>query len=282
MKDTLSVIIPNYNKGKYIEKCIRSVLGQSLQPDEIIVVDDCSTDDSLQTVTAIAEQNELVKVIPLRTNKGVSHARNIGLKAAQSQFVTFLDSDDYYENQDKLKNEMNLIREKGEDIIAYSKLVLVKEDSSPYSNTTFSDKEYPTNNIFGKMLTGRFKFEVCPRDYCVKRHILLEAEGYNERRDLYEDLELIIKLSQKHFFFCTYEYGTAHRQVADGLSQRDIKSHAEAREEIFREFTDKLPTYRKILYNILWAGGKLKKKGSEFFWKCADRAIDGLHLRKKH
>ena len=76
----ISIIIPNYNKEKYIEKCVNSVLEQSYMPKEIIIVDDCSTDNSRRIIEKLAKENETIKLICPKTNGGVSKARNLGLK----------------------------------------------------------------------------------------------------------------------------------------------------------------------------------------------------------
>ena len=63
----ISIIIPNYNKEKYIEKCVDSVLKQSYMPKEIIIVDDCSTDNSRRTIEKLAKKNETIKLIYPKT-----------------------------------------------------------------------------------------------------------------------------------------------------------------------------------------------------------------------
>ncbi len=98
---SLTVIIPNYNNEKYIGKCIKSVLSQSLLPDEIIIVDDCSTDSSKQIIKEFAENNARIKPFFLEENGGVSHARNYGIKRSEGEYITFLDADDYYCNKKK-------------------------------------------------------------------------------------------------------------------------------------------------------------------------------------
>ena len=63
----ISIIIPNYNKEKYIEKCVNSVLEQSYMPKEIIIVDDCSTDNSRRIIEKLAKENETIKLICPKT-----------------------------------------------------------------------------------------------------------------------------------------------------------------------------------------------------------------------
>ena len=90
---TLSIIVPVYNAEKYIDQCIESVLTQSFTDFELILVNDGSTDSSLERCYAW-DSDERVKVF-FTENRGVSHARNYGLKNAIGKWILFLDSDDY-------------------------------------------------------------------------------------------------------------------------------------------------------------------------------------------
>ena len=90
-----SVIIPFYNREKYLGKAVESVLNQSYADWELILVDDGSTDDSLRIANSFADSR--VKVISNSTNSGNAVARNTGWKSANYPWVAYLDSDDWYE-----------------------------------------------------------------------------------------------------------------------------------------------------------------------------------------
>lgn len=90
----VSVIIPVYNNEKFVEKCVRSVMGQSFGDLEIIVVDDGSTDQSGSILKRLAKEDKRIRLIT-QENKGVSEARNLGLDAAMGRYLTFVDGDDY-------------------------------------------------------------------------------------------------------------------------------------------------------------------------------------------
>lgn len=93
----ISVIVPVYNVEKYIRKCIESVLNQTFQDFELILVDDGTKDKSGEICDAYAQKDPRIKVIH-QENKGLSGARNTGLKKAEGEFLAFIDSDDFILN----------------------------------------------------------------------------------------------------------------------------------------------------------------------------------------
>ena len=93
----VSVIIPVYNSEKYLRQCLDSVINQTLKDIEIICINDGSTDDSLQILEEYAKKDSRIKVINQK-NKGVSTARNVGMQNSTAEFVTFIDDDDFIDN----------------------------------------------------------------------------------------------------------------------------------------------------------------------------------------
>lgn len=106
---TVSVVIPTFNRESFISKCVESVMCQTRQPDEIIVVDDGSVDNTWNILKKIGFTNDEYMQTPYRyiyqKNKGVSSARNIGIKTSNFEYVALLDSDDLW-NKDKLEKQL--------------------------------------------------------------------------------------------------------------------------------------------------------------------------------
>lgn len=88
----VSIIITNYNYGKYLSRCIRSCLNQKNCDVEVIVVDDCSTDNSMEVLSNFEGK---IKVLKTEKNSGVAIASNLGIKSSKGQFVIRVDADDY-------------------------------------------------------------------------------------------------------------------------------------------------------------------------------------------
>lgn len=91
----VSVIIPVYNVGNYLDRCLKSVLGQTEKNIEILCIDDCSTDNSLSILKNYAKTDERLHIFKNQHNHGQAYSRNIGLDAAKGEYITFVDSDDY-------------------------------------------------------------------------------------------------------------------------------------------------------------------------------------------
>ncbi len=236
---SLSVVIPNYNNEKFIRKCLDSVLSQTLQPTEIIVVDDCSKDNSVAIIKEYESKHPHIKGIYLEQNGGVSHARNTGILAATSEYVTTLDADDFYFNNQKLENEMNLLREKGGNVLTYSKIVYCDEEDNIIRYLNYKKSEYFEGNLFDSLLKEKIT-KTLMRDCCFPRKAVIDSGMYDEQSSLYEDYDLLIRLAKIIPFYCTYEYGTAYRQKNFGLSQRPIEECKKAKKIIIEKYFSEL------------------------------------------
>lgn len=93
-KFILSVVVPVYNTGRYLERCLSSLINQTLENIEIVVVNDGSTDDSLSIIEYFSRDYKNIKVITTR-NAGISAARRLGIENATSEYICFVDSDDF-------------------------------------------------------------------------------------------------------------------------------------------------------------------------------------------
>ena len=116
-KFELSIIIPCYNVEKYIDECINSVLEQDVNSYEILLINDGSTDNTLNILESY-RKNSKIKVIN-QQNGGLSKARNIGLLNAKGEYILFLDSDDFIEKK-SLNKILEFIKKNSLDILAFN------------------------------------------------------------------------------------------------------------------------------------------------------------------
>lgn len=108
--DLISVIIPIYNGEKYIENCLNSIINQSYTNLEIIVLNDGSTDNTLEILNEFKKKDKRIKVID-KKNTGVSHTRNVGISTAIGKYLTFIDIDDWVEKDFIEELHKSIVRE---------------------------------------------------------------------------------------------------------------------------------------------------------------------------
>ena len=127
----ISIIMPAYNSSKTIEESIKSVINQSYKDWELVIVDDCSKDGTVDLVNKIKEKHEDLNIKLYRNpeNKGVAFSRNFGVKMAEGNIIAFLDSDDLW-TRDKLEKQMKLME------------ILQNFDDKPLTDSVYNDDVY--------------------------------------------------------------------------------------------------------------------------------------------
>jgi glycosyltransferase involved in cell wall biosynthesis len=238
----LSVIVANYNNELYIRECLDSILNQTFKNLEIIVSDDASTDNSPSTIKEYeGKYPGVLKGIFCPVNRGVAQNRHEAILQAKSEYITTLDSDDYYYDLRKLEKEMELIfhyKEKtGKDIIAYSNFALVHEDKS-----LIYFQGNPENIKEGKILNDIITRScMIPRDFIVKKEAYFEMGGFDSRFPIYEDWDLKIRLAAKYEFYYTGINGTAYRRHGTGLSSIPISKNIKWLKKVFKKNLKLIP-----------------------------------------
>ncbi|MCC5656998.1 glycosyltransferase [Nostoc sp. XA010] len=144
MNPKVSVIIPAYNTEAYLAKAIESVLEQTLTDIEVIIVDDASSDKTVEVAKSFTDPR--LKVIVNQQNLGAAAARNRALRAAQGEWIAVLDSDDWYAPE-RLSKLVSLANEKNADMIADDLYLINDGETSPWS-TLIQESEQSIDKIF--------------------------------------------------------------------------------------------------------------------------------------
>lgn len=178
----VSIVMPAYNASQYIETTIDSVLNQTESDWELIVVDDCSTDDTRDRVRAIASSDTRVRLIELERNfGGPAGPRNVGVKAATSELVAFLDSDDIW-HPEKLSTQLATVKNTDSAFVC-SAMIDFSDDADirpvPIGHTTSTAVTYWKQSIRAQIPTS---------SVLVSKRLLLqvpfeEAPGYKAVED---------------------------------------------------------------------------------------------------
>ncbi|OUT08551.1 glycosyltransferase family 2 protein [Campylobacter concisus] len=124
---SVTIIMPSYNSEKFIVESVESVLAQTYSNWELIIVDDCSPDDSNKIITKYVDNDSRIKLIKLQKNSGPAVARNTAIEAANGRYIAFLDSDDVW-LPNKLETQINFMHD-NDLAFTYSSYRLVGEDN---------------------------------------------------------------------------------------------------------------------------------------------------------
>ena len=145
----ISIITPNYNCEKFIGQTIDSVIAQNYDNWEMIIIDDCSTDKSIDIIEMYVKKEKRIKLIKLDTNSGVSKARNIGFQSANGDYIAFLDSDDYWD-KNKLQEQINFMQN-GDIVLSYTSYMKIDEKGKKIGKV-----KVPESVDYKKMLKSNF------------------------------------------------------------------------------------------------------------------------------
>lgn len=194
----VSVVIPTYNRGYCVAACIDSVLAQTLDDFEIIVVDDASGDDTAARVAAIGDPR--ITYLALASNQGGAVARNTGIRRARGEFVAFLDSDDLW-LPDKLAKQVDGLRARGPECgLSYTWLACVDDDGVE----TLRIHPDIDGFCFEQMLVSNFIGSFS--NLVVRRDLLVAAGGLDEDFRSCQDWDLFIRLCRHSSVHCQREY----------------------------------------------------------------------------
>ncbi|HEX3008562.1 MAG TPA: glycosyltransferase family 2 protein [Bacteroidales bacterium] len=194
MKEPLvSVIIPTYNREHLIVKAIDSVMKQTFQDFEILIIDDASTDNTIQVLKNL--NNPKVQYYQLEKNGGQCIARNYGIKRAKGKYIAFLDSDDEWLPH-KLEKQIECFSKGPKNLgsvysYSYSKDMIK-------NRTTLIQGNYYRGNIYNKLIQG-----FCPPTpslFMIKKEALEKVNYFDEKLITFVDLDLHIRIAKNYLF----------------------------------------------------------------------------------
>lgn len=194
MNDLVSVILPTYNRAHTLLRAANSVLNQTYKNFELIIIDDCSTDNTEEVVKNI--HDERIVYIRQFSNKGAAAARNTGIKIAKGDYVAFQDSDDEW-LPEKLEKQMNVFKSVSLEVgVVYTGFWRIEKGKKIYIPATKTTKKEV--DIHNKLLKGNF---ITTQVAVVKKECFKKLGGFDERLPRLQDWELWIRISEHYGFY---------------------------------------------------------------------------------
>lgn len=178
-KELISIILPVYNGEKYLSQSIESCLNQTFKNFELIIVNDCSTDNTLSIANQYAQNDDRIKIINNLENKKLPASLNIGHNEAKGDFITWTSDDNFYE-LDALEKLLKSLLENQADIV-YSNIFLIDNLGNRIREVKLLGIE---NLIFGNVIGSCFLY---------RRNVFEKNNGYNETLFLLEDYDFWLR-----------------------------------------------------------------------------------------
>ena len=242
----ISIIIPNFNCEKFISQTIESVLGQTYDNWKMIIVDDCSTDNSVSIIEKYANTDKRIHLIKLGKNSGVPNARNIGLQNAKGEYIAFLDSDDYWD-KNKIQEQISFMQNR-DIILSYTSYIKIDE-----KDKKIGEVKVPESVDYEMMLKS---------NYIACSSAMVKKDTLNGL--LFPPL----RLQQDHAFWLSIlkdgikAYGIREPLLHYRVRKRSLSSNkfiaVQYKWKLYREI-EKLPLYKSIWYFLNYAYLGFKK-----------------------
>jgi glycosyltransferase involved in cell wall biosynthesis len=247
----VSVIIPTHNRAHVIQRALHSVLHQTYENLEVIVVDDASTDNTAEIIHSLDDK----RIIFLRqeTCQGAAAARNAGIHHATGEYIAFQDSDDEWLNQ-KLEKQMAVMLHSSDAVgVVYSGFLRFEDKSAKY----FPSKQVKpkSGSILRPLLSGNF---VTTQAVVIRKECLLKSGLFDEQLPRLQDWELFLRLAKFYEFVCVDEplliaFHSRQSITADSsLFQTALKILLEKHENKFRAYPKVLAKHYVMLSLLMF------------------------------
>jgi len=239
-KEKVSIIVPMYNAEKFIGKAIETVLSQTYENWEMLIMNDVSTDNSLAVVNEFAKNDDRIKVVNTEKNMGVVKGRNHLIDLARGKYIAFLDADDYWHSE-KLEKQIQFMKEKNASI-SCTEYTRVRENGEKINEVVIKSKISYTdmlkNNYLG-CLTVMYDVEKVGKRYFKE---LEKNEDYVLWLEIVKDVKIIYGLKEN----------LAYYRVLDNSRSSNKAKTAKVRWEIYRK-VEKLSLLKSIYYFLHYA-----------------------------
>lgn len=227
----VSVIIPAYNCEKTIVEAVESVLKQTYRDFELLIIEDCSKDNTVAVIEDLAKKDDRIKLLLNEKNSGASYSRNRGVKEAKGKWIAFLDSDDMW-TPDKLEKQLQLAEKNSEGVLFYTASAFMNEEGKRFEYIMNAQEKISYKELLKKNL-------VSCSSVLVKSEVMKEIKMPGD--DMSEDYFVWLKLTKDY----GYAYGLdepllIYRLMGESKSSNRLKA---------AKMT--YNTYKAIGYNVL-------------------------------
>lgn len=214
----VSIIMPSWNTGEFITESIQSVLNQTYTNWELIIIDDCSSDDTDQIVESI--NDERIKYLKNEKNCGAALTRNRGLREARGEWIAFLDSDDLW-MPEKLEHQIDFMKKNGYSL-SFTEYEKIDEDSKPLNIYVSGPKKVNKNKMYNYDYIGQLTMMYSAKEFgLIQIKDIRKNNDYAIRLQLYKKPETCAYLLEENLA----KYRVRKVSISHDKFKRKFKSH---------------------------------------------------------
>ena len=274
----VSIILNCYNSAKFLKKSIKSVIFQSYKNWELIIFDNCSSDNTKSEILKF-KKNKKIKYFRSKKFYSLYNARNLAIKKTKGSLISFLDADDWW-SKNKLKKQVEFLELNKEYNIVYSNLYLFNEKKSKIS--LFSKKKLYNGKIT-QLLLDDFKMPILTT---MLRKKIFYKYSFDKTYNIIGDFDLFVRLSLKEKIFSIQEPLAFYRIHYSNMTTKKIDLHISELEKWFLKNNNKqkfknydFSNIQKIIKTLKVK--KICKSGNilKFFLEVFKRPINLLNLK---
>jgi len=225
-----------YNRIKYLPAAITGVLKQSFTNWELIIIDSQSSDGTGNLVKNYCRQDDRVKFVLEDKNFNISQCRNLGLNLAQGKYIAVLDSDDIWEDSDKLKKQIEFLKNHADCVLLGGMAMVINESGEKIGQIKYKTRDEQIRN---KIL---FSNQFVHSAVVYKKDIAQAVSGYNFV-GVGEDYDLILKIGLKGKFFNLPEELISYRRHSAGATWENRTKSARDHLSIIQKYKELYPHY---------------------------------------
>jgi len=278
---TISVVIPVYNGETTIRETIESVLNQTFQDFELIIINDGSQDATLEIVDHF--QDPRIKVFSYQ-NAGLAASRNRGISHTKSEFISFIDADDLW-TADKLEAQLRALQENPTAAVAYSWTDYINESSQflrPGGHISAN------GDVYAKLLVVDFLEN--GSNPLIRRQALIEVGGFDESLNAGEDWDILLRLAARYHFVAVPSPQILYRLSTNSMSANVVRQEAACLQVLKRAYKQAPESlqhlkrdsfanlYKYLTFKVL-EGSANQKRGItavRFLWQAVVNDLDML------
>lgn len=252
----VSVIIPTYNRAHLVSRSIQSVLNQTYQDFELIIIDDGSNDNTEDVIEEFQKKDKKIRYIRHDKNKGGSAARNTGVRAAKGEYIAFQDSDDEW-FPEKLEKQMKIFENMPTEVgVVYSDMWRICRGKRKYWCSPIIK---PEDGVVYNQALDRFMgmgMGIGIQSAIIKRKCFNTVGMFDESFHRFIDLELFIRLSKYYYFYHINEPLVNYYNTGKGISTNN-EALIEAYELIFKKYSYNIVKNKRTLAKYQYSVGNI-------------------------